>query len=77
VERDLSSVGQWRGYEQLRGVPGLRAAGRRFLLDRDSGQLELLSLQFDHRLKGEFRFARSHVASLCVPDRPDVEVSSA
>lgn len=41
-------------------MAGLDAAGRRFLLDRDGRQLELLSRQFDHRRKGGLRFARSH-----------------
>ena len=72
VERDFSSTGQGRR-GQLRGVPGLSIAGGRLPLDRDSRQLELLSLQFDHRLKGGCWFARSHGASLFVPLRPDVE----
>jgi hypothetical protein len=75
VERDPSSAGQ-RRRGQLRGLPGSSIVGGRLPLDRDSGQLELLSLQFDHRLKGGVRFARSHDASLFVPLRPDVEMSS-
>ena len=58
VERDLSLEGQ--------RPPDLNRAGGRLLLDRDRCQLELLSRQFDHRLKGGLRFARSHKGGLAV-----------
>jgi len=76
MERDLSSTGQRLSQGQVCGLPALRAAGGCLLLDRDSRELELLSRQFDHRLKGGLRFAGSHGASLFVPLRPDVEMPS-